>query len=289
MNILPIVVGTLLPAAVATYSIGYEVRAFTLRRVQIPILPAGSTPIKVLHLSDFHMTPRQHKKQEWIASLEELQPDVVVVTGDFLAHKDVVPSVLKSLEGFKEVPGFFVFGSNDYYAPKAKNPLLYLKKDDGTRYEGLELPWQDLKAGLVAWGWKDLTHTKLSTNISGVDFEFRGVDDAHLFRDDYSKIAGRVPTNKVGIGVSHAPYLRILDAMANDGVSLTFAGHTHGGQLCLPFKGALVTNCDLDIARAKGIHKHNQMWLQVSAGLGTNPYTPFRFACKPEATLALLV
>lgn len=274
---------------IATYSIGYEVRAFTLRRVQIPVLPRGSTPIKVLHFSDFHMTPGQKKKQEWIESLSALKPDLVIVTGDFLAHPDVIPQVLKSLEGFREVPGFFVFGSNDYYAPKARNPLMYLKKDDGSRHEGFELPWPDLKAGLEAWGWLDLTHNKLSTKINTVEFEFRGVDDAHLFRDDYSKIQGKVPEGKIGIGVSHAPYLRILDAMEHDGVSVTFAGHTHGGQVCVPFKGALVTNCDLDTSRAKGIHKHKNMWLNISAGLGTNPYTPFRFACKPEATLVRLV
>lgn len=289
MNLLPIVSTALIPTAIAAYSIGYEVRAFTLRRVQIPVLPPGSKPIKVLHFSDFHMTPGQIKKQEWIQSLTALKPDLVIVTGDFLAHSDVVGNVLKSLEGFKDVPGVFVFGSNDYYAPTAKNPLLYLKKDDGKRYEGLELPWPDLKAGLEAWGWKDLTHKKIETRINNVDFEFRGVDDAHLSRDDYSQIAGVVVNGKIGIGVSHAPYLRILDAMAHDQVSLTFAGHTHGGQVCLPFKGALVTNCDLDTARAKGLHRHNDMWLHISAGLGTNPYTPFRFACKPEATLALLV
>ena len=289
MNLLPIVASALVPATIAAYSVGYEVRAFTLRRVQIPVLPQGSKPIKVLHFSDFHMTPRQNKKQEWIRSLAALKPDIVIITGDFLAHKDVVGNVLRSLEGFKDVPGFFVFGSNDYYAPKAKNPLLYLKKDDGKRYEGLELPWQDLKSGLEGWGWNDLTHRKIDMTIKNVDFEFRGVDDAHLFRDDYSQVAGEVLNERVGIGVSHAPYLRILDAMESDNVALTFAGHTHGGQVCLPIKGALVTNCDLDTARAKGLHKHNNMWLHVSAGLGTNPYTPFRFACKPEATLAVLI
>jgi len=289
MNFLPIFLGIAIPALVMAYSIGYEVRAFTLRRVQIPLLPPGSKPIKVLHFSDFHMTPHQRKKQAWIRNLAALKPDLVIITGDFLAHKDVVDNVLKSLDGLKDIPGFFVFGSNDYYAPKAKNPLLYLKKDDGHRYEGLELPWQDLKAGLEEWGWKDLTHTKITTSINQVNFEFRGVDDAHLFRDDYSKIAGAVKAGHIGIGVSHAPYLRILDGMANDGVTLTIAGHTHGGQVCLPIKGALVTNCDLDTARAKGLHKYRDMWLHISAGLGTNPYTPFRFACKPEATLIRLV
>ena len=69
---------------------------------------------------------------------------------------------------------------------------------------------------------------------------------------------------------------------------LLLAGHTHGGQLCLPFKGALVTNCDLDTGRAKGLHRHHGSWLHVSAGLGTSPYAPVRFFCRPEATLLTL-
>ncbi|MFP5369651.1 MAG: metallophosphoesterase, partial [Actinomycetes bacterium] len=95
-------------------------------------------------------------------------------------------------------------------------------------------------------------------------------------------------TADLRIGVTHAPYLRVLDQLAGDGYELILAGHTHGGQLRLPFKGALVTNCDLDTARAKGVHRHRGSWLHVSAGLGTSPYAPVRFCCRPEATLLTL-
>ena len=54
----------------------------------------------------------------------------------------------------------------------------------------------------------------------------------------------------------HAPYLRSLDAFTADGYPLILAGHTHGGQLCIPFYGALVTNCDLDTDRVKGLSTH---------------------------------
>ncbi len=82
---------------------------------------------------------------------------------------------------------------------------------------------------------------------------FRGTDDAHLGRDDYSTVAGPAdPGADLNIGVTHAPYLRLLDAMTADGMDLIFAGHTHGGQVCVPGYGALITNCDLDPARVKG-------------------------------------
>lgn len=103
----------------------------------------------------------------------------------------------------------------------------------------------------------------------------------------------------LSLGLTHSPYLRVLDDMSNDGVHLTFAGHTHGGQLCLPGYGALVTNCDLDRSRASGLSRYpgslddpldaGDMFLHVSAGLGTSPYTPVRLACRPEATLLRLI
>ena len=94
--------------------------------------------------------------------------------------------------------------------------------------------------------------------------------------------------------MTHAPYLRVLDQFAADGWDAIVAGHTHGGQVCVPFLGALTTNCDLDNARAKGLHRHpadsapgdqGSSYLHVSAGIGTNPYARIRFACRPEATL----
>jgi len=270
------------------YSAGYEVRAYTLREKTVPVLPANAESFKILHLSDLHMTPRQFKKQEWISELAELKPDLVVVTGDFLAHLNSVPSVLGAFSAFAGIPGVFVFGSNDYFAPSLKNPARYLFKPDNKLIGGVELPWQDLKTGLEEMGWIDLTHIRTELTIKNTRIEFRGVDDPHLLYDDYSTVAGRPNGNTFAIGVTHAPYLRVLDAMVEDEIPLILAGHTHGGQLCLPFFGALVTNCDLDTRRAKGLHKYQDAWLHVSAGLGTNPYTPVRFACRPEATLLTL-
>jgi hypothetical protein len=82
----------------------------------------------------------------------------------------------------------------------------------------------------------------------------------------------------------------VLDAFAADGFPLVLAGHTHGGQLRVPFYGALVTNCGIDRERARGLHRWSgDTWVHVSAGLGTSPYAPVRFACPPEASLLTLV
>lgn len=283
----PIALIGLAGAAGLAYSAGYEVRAFTVRETLAPVLPAGSEPLRLLHLSDIHCTPTQGRKLAWLRSLADLRPDLVIVTGDFLAHRDVVPPLLDALSPLRGLPGAFVFGSNDYYAPRLKNPARYLFSDDGTRIHGEPLPFEGLRSALTDGGWLDLNNGTAALTVKGTHLAFRGTDDPHLELDRYEDVGGPWEAG-VAIGVTHAPYLRVLDAMEADGASLILAGHTHGGQLRVPGVGALVTNCDLDRARARGLHRHRRAWLHVSAGCGTNPYTPVRFACRPEATLLTL-
>ena len=286
-------------AAVATYA-AWEARQYTLREVTVPVLPAGRPPLRVLHLSDLHMTPGQRAKQEWLRGLAELSPDLVVNTGDNLAHRDAVPVVTDALGGLLGVPGVFVLGSNDYYAPTMRNPARYLLPDDGRRKtNGPQLPWRDLRGRFGAAGWLDLTNTSGRLSVGGTDIAFVGVDDPHLRYDDLAGVAGPAdPEADLRLAVTHAPYLRVLDQFAADGYDAVIAGHTHGGQVCLPGGHALTTNCDLEPARARGLSRHpadsspgdgGSAWLHVSAGVGTNPYVRFRLACRPEATLLTLV
>ena len=274
----------------------YERRAFVLRRATVPVLPDGATPVRVLHLSDLPLTPFDRSRQAWVAGLTALEPDLVIDTGDNLAHPDAVPYVLRCLGRLLDAPGVYVWGSNDYYGPGLKNPLAYLVGPSTPRPElRPALPWGDLDAGFRRAGWTDLTHARATLEVNGIRFGFRGTDDAHLGRDDYFQVAGPVERQDVDVAlaVTHAPYRRLLDPMTADGHDLIVAGHTHGGQVCVPFYGALVTNCDLDRHRVKGLSTYSAggrtSWLHVSAGLGTSPYAPVRFACRPEATLLTLV
>ena len=267
-----------------------------LRQIELPILTSGQS-LRILHLSDLHLTPKQKNKISDLKELSSLDPDLTIVTGDFLAHQDSVPVVIDALAGLLTKPGFFVFGSNDYYAPTLKNPISYLFSDSSGSRLGGNLPWLKLQNELVKAGWLNLNQRKLITSINGIAIEARGTDDAHLKRDNYEAVSGkRNPDAQLSIGVTHAPYLRLLDAMHKDNLDLIIAGHTHGGQVRLPlpnFLGgsrALTTNCDLPTWRARGLSKvADQPWLHVSAGIGTNPFTPFRLASPPEATLITLV
>lgn len=283
----------------------YEKTLYTLRRYDLPVLPEGADPIRILQLSDLHLIPSQQRKIDWVRDLAALEPDLVVNTGDNLSHLQAVPTALQAMEPLFARPGVFVMGSNDYFAPTLRNPARYLT----SRYadapsERVLLPVDELIGGMTAGGWTDLNNARTSLTVRGLRLDLVGVDDPHIQRDDYAAVAGPAsPDAGLTIGVLHAPYQRVLDAMASDGAELLIAGHTHGGQLCLPGYGTIVTNCDLDRKRARGVSRWwpgagstpsheappSAAWMHVSAGLGTSRYAPVRFACRPEATLMTLV
>lgn len=279
-----------------------EPRLFALRRYALPVLPRGSRPLRVLQVSDIHMVPGQRAKQEWIRSLAALEPDLVVNTGDNLSHLRAVPPALEALTPLLERPGVFVMGSNDYFAPTPKNPGRYLTSAYAKVPDGqVRLPTEELRAGLAERGWVDLDNVRTTMAVEGSRLDLVGVDDPHIERDDYASVSAPAdPDAALTIGVAHAPYQRVLDAMTADGARLIIAGHTHGGQLRVPGFGALVTNCDLDRHRARGVSRWwtgagsgrlqppDAAWLHVSAGLGASRFAPVRFACRPEASLLSL-
>ena len=294
---------TAMGAGGLAYASLIERNAFTLRRASVPVLPPGAASLRVLHVSDIHLVPRQARKIEWIRSLAALEPDLVINTGDNFGDLEAVPAVLRALEPLLAVPGVFVLGSNDYFAPSLKNPARYLTSAHHRRQDNIPLPTADLVDAFISAGWADLTNARTTLSVGGQKLEFVGVDDPHLNYDRYAAVAGpNDPSASLTVGVTHAPYTRVLDSMTVDGAGLVIAGHTHGGQLCLPFYGTLVTNCDLDRRRAKGVSRWwpgagaspsskaptGAAWMHVSAGLGTSPYAPVRFACRPEATLLTL-
>ncbi|MFP3464329.1 metallophosphoesterase [Leifsonia sp. SIMBA_070] len=303
-------------AAAFAYGSLVERRAYTLREVSVPVLPAGAQPIRVLHLSDLHMAPWQQDKQEWIRSLARLKPDLIVETGDVLGHADGLDGVRAAYEGFRGIPGVFVHGSNDYFGPQAKNPLKYFLGPSRTKKapSAARLDTASLTAFFRDLGWVDLDNRAAAMEVRGTHLELFGVDDPHIRYDRVEAIPGALDELRendpfsddttwpdegvaserqaVTIGVTHSPYRRVLDAFVTYGAAMIFAGHTHGGQVCVPGFGALVTNCDIPRTQVKGLsvwrHAFRSAYLNVSAGLGTSIFAPVRFACRPEASLVTL-
>ncbi|MDJ0319193.1 metallophosphoesterase [Pseudarthrobacter sp. PS3-L1] len=286
-------------AAVGSAAFGYglwEKNQFGVREENLAILPPGQQPFRILHLSDIHFVPGQHKKAAWLSSLADLRPDLVVNTGDNLSHVKAVDPLLEALKPLFEFPGVFVPGSNDYYGPSWKNPASYLFGPSLRKKEPVPLDWTKLSTEFGLGGWIDLTNRHQSLVMNRMRFDFSGVDDPHLQREKYAGwprgTSGQDQTPHLKVAVIHAPYQRVLDHFTRDEADLLLAGHTHGGQICVPGFGALVTNCDLPTWRAKGLHtwesKGHTTPVNVSGGIGTSRYAPIRIACRPEAVLLTL-
>ncbi len=300
MGIRSILGGAALAGAV-TAAIGYaETQRFVLREYAIG---QGVRPLRILHLSDLHLAPWQRRKMEWVSALATQRPDLVVATGDLLGHADAIPFLAETLAPLKGVPGVFVHGSNDYYGPELKNPFKYLfGTTSANSHETAErLNTGQLEDGLEGLGWVNLNNRATRLTAGGRIVELWGVNDPHKGFDDLATMrlelaelrAGRKDEPALRIGVTHAPYQRVLDSLTKDGADLILAGHTHGGQVCLPpigqFSGTLVTNCDIPASQAKGLSMwrsgSSRSFLHVSAGLGTSIYAPVRLFCPPEAAL----
>jgi len=277
-----------------------ERNAYALREMTVPVLPAGADPIKVLHISDLHMAPWQRRKQRWVSALAALNPDLVVDTGDNLGHERGIEGVRAALEVFRDVPGVFVWGSNDYFGPAFKNPLRYFRQTTHSPKDPPPLDRGALERFLEGLGWTDLDNTAARITVRGTEIEFFGTDDPHRSFDRLDLVSAAIDDARAAagdaalvVGVTHAPYQRVLDSFVTHGADLMLAGHTHGGQVCVPGYGALVTNCDIPREQVKGLslwrHARRASWLHVSAGLGTSIFAPVRFACRPEATLLTLV
>jgi predicted MPP superfamily phosphohydrolase len=287
--------GTAAGLAAVGYGL-WEKNQFVLREESLPILPEGREPFRILHLSDIHFVPGQKTKAQWLESLASLEPDLVVNTGDNLSHVKAVDPLLKALRPLLEFPGVFVPGSNDYYAPSLKNPASYLLGPSKTKPENIELDWPRLRAGFGMGGWVDLTNRHQSLVLKGMRFDFSGVDDPHLNRERYAGwphgTRNQDENAHLRVAVIHAPYQRVLDHFTEDGADLLLAGHTHGGQLCIPGYGAVVANCDIPTWRAKGLNDWQSNGrttpVNVSGGIGTSRFAPVRIACRPEAVLLTL-
>jgi len=278
-----------IPLALFSYAVVIGRRNFQLRTLRIDL--GLEKPIRVLHISDLHFRAGQQKKVRFLKKISSMNPDLVINTGDNLGGVGQEEATAEAIRPLLSLPGGFVFGGNDYRGPVFKNPLGYLTKPSGKKSS----PKLDSeKLSQLMDSWINLNNSSGSLDINGTRIRLIGLDDPHEQYDNPRKLQKSIQGDKpeLVIGVVHAPYHRAIQELALQGAQVVFAGHTHGGQVCLPGGKALTTNCDLPVEYAKGqsswLFDGQSVELHVSAGLGTSIYAPFRLFCPPEATLVEL-
>lgn len=328
-----------------------EARAPVQRVLGLDILAPGTPALTILHISDIHMWRHSRWEVAWLRSLAELDADFVVLTGDNLCEPEGLEPLIEGLRPLHGTPGAFVFGSNDYYSGVFSLPLRYLGPAVTNAWSGLrsasgdhtdaaprplrrtvpDLPHRELAHVLSSTlGWADLRNAGALVDIAPrqpgrVDevgaratlrISLSGVDDPHINYDAPLAAGPAWEDADLRLGLTHAPYARVLDDFAALGADLVLAGHTHGGQICLPVGRALVNNCDAPLWASGGVHEWRRgsvatpkphtdrgvvrppatwgpdagesTWIHVSRGLGTSKFAPIRLFCRPETTLIRL-
>ncbi|MEW6060269.1 MAG: metallophosphoesterase [Actinomycetota bacterium] len=268
-------------ALCVAYGVFVERRWYRLARYRLDILPAaGPDRLVVLHLSDLHVTAGSDRLARFLAGLPAA--DVTAVTGDIVGEPEAVEEAVAILHTARgRLASYFVLGSNDYYVPKPLNYLAYFRK--GRRRRGARRGRApELVAQLEADGWTHLKNARRLVSFDGLDVEVLGLDDPHIDRQDL-RVAPRRHPERFGLAIAHSP--DPAPEIAALGYDLAVYGHTHGGQVRMPIVGALVTNSDVPRRIVSGLVRMGRTYGHISPGLGTSKYAPFRFMCRPEATL----
>ncbi|MBS5947258.1 metallophosphoesterase [Winkia sp. UMB3158] len=258
----------------------------------------GTPRLRVLQVADAHLWPSQRWEANFIASAADIPYSLCVNTGDNFSDPHAMGILRAAFGPLLAKPGVFTFGSNDYFGPHFKNPFRYFfgTSSSDTRPEVPDLPHDELAAFFTKGGWADVRNRAADLRVRSLPSQNRaaeevtvsvmGVDDPHIDRDILPEPPSAWKEAALRVGVAHAPYRRVLDAFTKAGADLIICGHTHGGQVRLPFVGALVNNSDIPLQYASGLHDWHfagrTAKLFVSKGLGTSKTAPLRFWCRPE-------
>ena len=233
------------------------------RSLELLRLPSSADGLRLLHVSDTHLHPRADARAAIIAQAETAKPDLVAVTGDLVSSPRGLPlgwNLLQQLAS--RWPTYVVPGNADHWADRFRR----------------EIPrWGETGAALLLNRGEPLR--------GAGDFWIAGVDDPHRFRDDPARALAHAPTGAFRLLLSHSP--DVLEHQEALGADLVLAGHTHGGQVCMPGLGALVTRLRLGRRFAQGVLRRDGTVLIVSNGVGTTRLG-VRFWCPPEMTLWVL-
>ena len=218
----------------------------------------GSRPVRVVHLSDLHFEGGKRREKKLAGIVNALRPDIVVITGDFLNRPEAQEPLGRFLESIKAPDGIYAVRGN---------------------WDLVVKPYEALRRGgvtLLENRWKIMRIADAPFHIVGLGYPKVGY------------LPRLLPKKKPGvfrIVLYHTP--EIARDIAQYPFDLCLVGHTHGGQVRLPFLGAAVR---LFIRRwykyDAGLHPLDGKFLYVNRGVGmSGVFPPARFLCPPEVAL----
>ncbi|MBI4532449.1 MAG: metallophosphoesterase [Candidatus Melainabacteria bacterium] len=237
-------------------------------------------PLKVLHLSDLHLCYPEADKVKFIEMVTDKDYDLVALTGDIFEDYSGMLYASSLLSRKPRLGAYAVLGNHDYYhyrlfhktfgriMKKYRHPPL--RRDVKPMVKALE------QAGYVVLRNEGQSHSDSCVHVVGVDYP--GAHPAQL-----RGLFSQVPPQWLRLLLFHMPIG--LESIASSGADLALGGHTHGGQICIPGVGPIITDSELPRHEASGLLWRGQTAFHISRGLGADPRTNLRFFCPPAATV----
>lgn len=250
-----------------------EAQRLHLTRVDVPVrgLPEVLNGFEIIHLSDLHLRGYGPYEQTLIRALRTETARVVVITGDFLGSPEGAAALIPLLmEIGRDRIMFGVLGNHDHKPP---------------------VNTQALARDLARIGVRLLVNDADVITHRGHRLHLVGVDDPHTQRADVTKAFSALPAplgneREPVIVLAHSPDIYYEAAAA--GADLILAGHTHGGQICLPGGYPVTTNTRLGRKFARGLVNDGTTPIFISRGIGTTKLR-MRLFCPPEVAVIRLV
>lgn len=217
---------------------------------------------RIVQISDLHNAEFGYDNEKLINKINELKPDMIVVTGDIVDsnHTDIDIAISFVNQAAKIYPVYYVTGNHEYW----------LSKDDQTR----------LIHGIVQAGGIILDNENVDISVGNSNFCLIGLDENSLTSNTLKNMMEKIENSNLSVVLAHEP--QYLSQYALTGCDLVLAGHAHGGQFVLPFLGAVVAPDQGFFPQyTSGKHQEKQTTMYISRGLG-NSIIPVRLFNAPE-------
>jgi len=257
-----------------------EPRWYRLRKVVIRGQRKLKKPITILHLSDIHFIKTEGHKRHFFQRLSMLNPDLIFLTGDIIDNNEGIDTAARVISGLRARYGtFLVLGNHDYYDYHVFDNIRYhlgLGKTSIHRNNVSRLVSEMKRIGVHV-----LINESMKLQVHGTPVLIGGTDDPVTQKVDFEKALHGLSPETFNVLLIHQ--LDGLLKLSHHGVDLAFAGHTHGGQIRMPFFGPFFCDTKLGRRYVEGLREYKGTTVFVSRGLGAGRILIPRFACRPEA------
>ncbi|HUU28618.1 MAG TPA: metallophosphoesterase [archaeon] len=255
---------------------------------------AEENALSILHISDIHLKDSDVGSLKAFEALAERQWDFIFITGDLTDNDSGIGPLAEALKGMRASYGkYAVLGNHDYFLFKADNPYQWFRIFFGAALKGRHLNFcQEKDITLLVRALQNNGIRVLQNQVAsglfegGGKYQVFGIDDPSTDRDNPAPLYGCVDHEALRMVLIHSPQrLASIQPFRPD---LVLCGHTHGGQIRIPFLGAVATHSDAKRKSAAGIVLMEGCRVHISPGMGCGSIFPFRILAPPELTEILI-